>query len=304
MNDMKNINVICCSLFLTFFLFFCDSSKADHPREKDGVSENKKDKKGKNKKEEAPSTAVAVAKKWDLPNILQEISGLAYLGNNRFACVQDEAGMIFIYNTATNKIERQVTFGPTGDYEGLAVVGKKAYVARSDGKIFEVEDIGVASPEVQTYATALTANNNVEGLTYDPRQNRLLLAIKGAEAGNQNYKGIYAFDLKTKKLAASPVLKINLADPLLAPARGKNPQNAIQPSEIGLHPVTGDIYLTEATNPQLLVLNPDGTIRSRHKLNSRTFGQPEGITFGPKGELYISNEGKSGRGNILQVNIR
>jgi uncharacterized protein YjiK len=297
---MKKISTICCGLFLTCFLFCCDSSKADHPEKNGGKAESKKI----NKDKQEASPAIVVTKKWDLPDMLREISGLAYMGNNRFACIQDEAGVIFIYNTATKQIERQVIFGTTGDYEGLALVGNTAYVVRSDGKIYEVENIGVTSPLIATYSTPLTAANNVEGITSDPRHHRLLLAIKGTETGHKDYKGIYAFDLKTKKLLAEPVMRLDLADPLLDPVSGKIRQNALQPSEIGINPATGDIYLTQASKPQLLVLNADGTIRSRYKLSPRTFAQPEGIAFGPAGELYISNEGKTSRGNILRVNIR
>lgn len=295
---MKKINAVYYSLFLTFFLFFCDASKADQAGKKD-FKENKK---GKNKKEEPASAAVQVRQKWELPAILKEISGLAYLGENRFACVQDESGVIFIFNTATGKIEKQVPFGAAGDYEGLALVGNTAYVVRSDGRIFEVAPLNSGSPRVQTYTTSLTAANNVEGITHDAKNNRLLLAIKGAEAGQQDYKGIYAFDLKAKKLAKEPVVRLNLADPALPEA--KKADRALQPSEIAVHPTTGEIYLTEATNPQLLVVNPDGSIKARHKLSNKAFGQPEGISFTPAGKLYISNEGGKGRGNILEVAIR
>lgn len=299
---MKKVNAIGFSLLLSFCLFCCDASKADQARQHAFKSEGKKEKKGK--KEEAASTAVAVEKKWELPAILREISGLAYLGNNRFACVQDEAGVIFVYNTGTGKIEKQVTFGASGDYEGLALVGKTAFVVRSDGTIIEVDNIDIPSPRVATYKTPLTAAHNVEGLTYDRRHHRLLLTIKGVETGQKDYKGIYAFDLKTKNLSANPVIKLNLLDPALPRVSSKNLQKALQPSEIAINPATGDIYLTEATNPQLLVLNADGAIRSRYKLSRRAFSQPEGIAFGPGGELYISNEGTKASGNILQVKIR
>ena len=301
---MRNITRMGCGLLLTFSLLSCDASKADQAGRADFGNGDKKEKKGKNKKEEAASTAIAVSQKWQLPAILKEVSGIVYLGENRFACVQDEAGAIFIYNTGTAKIERQVAFGASGDYEGLALVNKTAYVVRSDGKIFEVTNMETASPQIKTYTTPLTATHNVEGITYDRQHNRLLLAIKGEETGQKNYKGIYAFDLKTKKLLATPVIKLSLEDPQLGQAKSKDLQRALQPSEIAVNPVTGAIYLTEATNPQLLVLKADGTIQSRYKLSSKTFSQPEGIAFGPGGELYISNEGKKAGGNILQVNIR
>ncbi|MGV3642082.1 MAG: SdiA-regulated domain-containing protein, partial [Adhaeribacter sp.] len=187
-------------------------------------------------------------------------------------------------------------------YEGLALVGNTAYVVRSDGRIFEVNDLHSKQPQVQTYATSLTAANNVEGLTYDAKGRRLLLAIKGAETGQQDFKGIYAFDLNTKKLDKKPVARLNLTDPALPQA--KKQDRALQPSEIAVHPATGEIYLTEAANPQLLVLQPDGSIKNRYKLNKNSFGQPEGMSFTPAGKLYISNEGGKGKGNILEVAIR
>jgi uncharacterized protein YjiK len=301
---MKKITGIGCGLLLTFSLFFCDSSKADQAGKTSLMGENKKEKKEKHKKEEAASAAIEIAQKWELPEILKEVSGIAYLDKDRFACVQDESGVIFIYNTATAKIEKQVAFGAAGDYEGLALVNKTAYVVRSDGKIFEVKDIYANTPDVKMHTTLLNVDNNVEGIAYDAPRQRLLLAIKGAESGRKDYKGIYAFDLKTKKLAATPVLKINLKDPMLAPVSSKKLQNALQPSEIAVNPVTGLIYLTEATNPQLLELTADGRINARYKLDSKVFTQPEGIAFGPAGELYISNEGKKTAGTIVRVNLK
>ena len=297
---MKSINKKFGSLLLVFFFLSCDTIQADDSGKVTTQNEKKKSKKAKSPKE-AASAAVKVIQKWEVPTILREVSGIAFLGKDQFACVQDEAGVIFIYNINTNKIDKQITFGAAGDYEGIAIVGRTAYVVRSDGKIFEVNNIDAPSPDINEYTTPLTAKNNVEGLTYDEKNNRLLLAIKGAETGTKDYKGIYAFDLKAKKLVAEPVFRLNFKDPLLANYKGKNPTNALQPAEIAIHPTTGAIYITEATNPQLFVLNADGTIQSRHKLDDKVFSQPEGITFSPSGELYISNEGKKENGNILKV---
>ena len=299
---MKKLKIFSWSLLFSCFLLSCENAKGNFPD--DGKEKKEQKKKGK-KIEETASAAIAVIKKWDLPEILSEVSGIAYLGNNQIACVQDEAGVIFIYDTAANKIDRTITFGTAGDYEGIAVVGQTAYVMRSDGKIYEVDNINsTSSPKVKEYQTALTADNNVEGLTYDQKYNRLLLAIKGAEANAQNYKGVYAFDLNTKKMAAEPLFKINLTDPSLQNNKAKKLNSALQPSEIAVHPENGNIYLTEATNPQLFVLNPEGKILTRHKLSRSLFSQPEGITFSPAGDLFISNEGKKGNGNILQVQVR
>ena len=293
---MKIYRGIWFAFFITFGLFSCDNSHADKPGKK-----GKKDK--KESKEEAGSSVVKVIEKWEMPNILREVSGIAYMDDNRFACVQDESGVIFIYNTQTNQIELQVTFGASGDYEGIALVNKMAYVVRSDGKIFEVNNITTHSPQIKEYTTALTAKHDVEGVTYDKKGNRLLITIKGNEMEDVAYKGIYAFNLKSKKLSNKPVYKIDLNDSVFAGSKSKKLGSRVQPSDIAINPTNGNIYILEGTNPQLLILDATGNIQNRYKINGADFSQPEGMTFSPNGDLYISNEGKKSEGNILKVQV-
>ncbi|QHL89081.1 hypothetical protein GU926_17255 [Nibribacter ruber] len=291
---MKTIKGIICGLVLSTSLFGCEALQAD-------AKEKGKEKKGP---VEAASKAVTIAQKWDVPDILREVSGIVYLGNHQFACVQDEAGVIFLYNTQTKNIDRQITFGAAGDYEGIALVGDNAYVVRSDGQLFEVTNIHSQQNQVTEYPSVLTPEHNVEGLTYDQKNNRLLLAIKGEETNSPAYKGVYAFDLSSKRLSKEPVFKLSLQDPLLFQKKQKSLSKVWEPSEIAIHPVTGEIYLTEASNPQLFILHPDGKIKNRFALNKRDFYKPEGIAFSPTGDLYISNEGKKDAGNILQVTLK
>ncbi|MBC3538543.1 SdiA-regulated domain-containing protein [Rufibacter sediminis] len=294
---MKRIQILCLSLLLSLTALACENNKAM------GFADDKP-KKGKKKKTVEPaSAAVQINQKWEVPAILREVSGIAFLGDGRFACVQDEAGVIFVYNTKTNQIEKQVTFGAAGDYEGIALVGSTAYVVRSDGHLFEVGNWQTAAPAIKEYSTPLTEAHNVECLTYDAKQNRLLLAIKGEEPGSPEFKGVYAFDLSAKTLSAQPIFKLNLKDPKLPQGTAKSLSKTWQPSEIALHPVTGDIYLTEASNPQLFILNANGSIKERLKLSDADFYKPEGIAFSPSGELFISNEGKKDPANILLVNL-
>jgi uncharacterized protein YjiK len=244
---------------------------------------------------------VEVVDKWELPEILKEVSGIEYLGNNQFACIQDELGTIFIYNTAAGKIEKEIPFAGPGDYEGIAIAGSTAYVVQSDGKIYEVTEYQSAKPAVKEYTTPLTAKHNVEGLTYDRNNNRLLLAIKGEESENVDYKGVYAFDLKAKQLASSPVIKINLYDPVFNGAKGKKKSKVFQPSEIEIHPQTNEIYILQGTDPKLLVMDAQGQPKKMHSLQSSVFPQAEGLAFTPQGDLYISNEGKKGAATIVKV---
>lgn len=195
-----------------------------------------KDKKSKAAKETV-SRDVKVVSKWEVPDVLREVSGIAYLGPDRFACIQDERGTIFIYNTAASKIEREIDFAGPGDYEGITLVGKTAYVVRSDGRLFEVDNIENSQPKVTEHATSFTEDNNIEGLGYDAKNNRLLLAVKDHDLRSTAYKGIYSFDLATKKLAADPVYKIDFGHKVFA--RTWKDEKTMMPSEVQVHPLTG-----------------------------------------------------------------
>ena len=260
-----------------------------------------KEKKMSNKESADQSlSGVSIIEKWDMPKELKEVSGIAYLGQNKFACVQDEDGIIFIYNSSSNKIEKEISFAGGGDYEGLAVNGSTAYVARSDGKIFEV-DINGGKQSAKEYATPLTSAHNVEGLCFDKKNNRLLLTIKDEEPGKKDYKGIYAFNLETKTMAKEPVLQIKLDDKKLNAENSKK-SKTIKPSALGIHPVTNDLYITDGPAAKLLIMDASGTIKNFITLGN-DFSQPEGITFSPQGDLFISNEGTKQPGNIMQVKV-
>lgn len=272
-------------LLSTFFIFF----SADNHRESDPAKKN----------DPTLQSKVIIHKVWDLPEALKEISAISYIGNGLFGCIQDELGTIFIYNTSKNSIEKTISFTAAGDFEGLAIAGKDAYALRSDGLIFEIIQFE-SSPTVKQYQTSLTRKQDIEGLCFDKANDRLLLAIKGNERGNTNYKGIYAFNLGSKKLATEPVFKLDLSHDVLKTSRSKG---GFQPSDIAIHPVTGEIYLIEAARSSLLILQPNGVPKEMVQLGRDNFQQAEGISFSPDGQLYISSEGKRAAGSITHLSI-
>jgi len=259
---------------------------------------------GKNNGSVSANASITIIKKWSMPKELTEISGLSYKDEKQFACVQDEVGKIFIYNIATSSVEKQISFGAAGDYEGLAVVDKTIWVLRTDGKLFEVSDLDAAKPTVKEYSTHLTIKQDPEGLCYDKKNNRLLIAIKGIEPGTEDYKGIYSFDLASKKMDQQPAFKIDLLDKVFGNnGSGKKKKGSINPSGIVIHPINGDIYIVDGRNQQLLVIDGSGKIKKLYPLSSKDFSQPEGIAFNSAGDLFIANEGTNQPGNILQVKI-
>ena len=240
-----------------------------------------------------------IVQRWDLPVVLKEISGIASIDSIRFACVQDEVGSIFIYNTATSTIQEEIPFAPAGDYEGITLVNDTVWVLRADGKLFEVSTLYSKTTSIKEYSTPLTSNHNVEGLCFDKNNYRLLLAIKNAEPGGKTYKGVYAFDLTTKTMSPEPAFKIDMRQELKSGQKKRSFE--IMPSGIAIHPQTNDLYVTDGRNSMLLMLDATGGFKNLYDLNSKEFNQPEGITFHTNGEMYISNEGAKVGGNILKV---
>lgn len=254
--------------------------------------------------------------KLTLPPILHEVSGLTFIDSNSFACIQDEDGVLFIYDIAKNNIRKQYTFGIKGDYEEITKVGKTIYVLRSDGALIEILDYASKNFKVQSYITGIPANNN-EGLCYDEANNRLLIACKGKINKGPQFKDIrliYGFDLRTKKLSPVPVFEFNvqlikqfaidnkIPLPLRTKKYGQEPILKFATSAICLHPVTKKLYLLSATDHMLFVFNMNGTIEHIEKLDSFLYNKSEGITFFDTGDMLITNEGQNKNPTLLRLN--
>lgn len=235
------------------------------------------------------SEEVRIEKTWELPGKLEEISGIAFLDTHRVACIQDENGVIYIYNLNSQKIEKEIPFGSSGDYEGIAINGDTVYVVESNGMIYEIGDF-MNNPQLQEYQTGLSESNDVEGLFYDKRKDRLLVALKEKDPYSKEYKGIYSFNLKQKKLEKEPAYKMTFEEAVFKKVRKKNVQRIFKPSEVIVNR-DGDIVVLEGEQPKLLVLDASGKAKELYFLNRDDFPQPEGLAYDPSGSLYISNEG-------------
>lgn len=244
---------------------------------------------------------VHIDQKWELPEILEEVSGITFLNDFQMACIQDEEGIIFIYNLNTSSIEKEITFAGIGDYEGIAVAGSTAYVLRSDGVLFEVENYMQEFRKTNEHDLGMNAGYDFEGLCYDASNNRLLLAIK--DIAGEDFKPVFAFDLASKEIVKEPVYKIHFGDPVFEVLEKKRSHRIFRPSEIEIHPRSGNIYLLEGVNPKLLILDSTGRAQQLHVLKKEQFTQPEGIAFNSNGDLFISNEGGNQPANILKISL-
>ena len=112
-----------------------------------------------------------------LGSALIEISGLAYQADGDYLIANnDESGHFFKLHRSDGKLAEKVKFGKKGDYESLEVVDDNIIVALNTGTlhIYDLE-----TKKTEKYNNQLKSENNIEGLAFDARDNKLFLACKG-----------------------------------------------------------------------------------------------------------------------------
>jgi len=249
-----------------------------------------------------------------LPDTLREISGLTNIDESTVACIQDENGILFIYDIIQNKIKKQYSFNIDGDYEGITLVGKSMYILKSDGVLFEISDYTNEAFELKSYNTGIPADNN-EGLCFDAEKNRLLIACKsklGKGPELKDKRAIYAFDLRSKKLSSEPVFNFDVAEikkfarekelnlPEKAKKKGTEPIIKFFSSAIAIHPITKKLYLLSAADHMLFIFDENGKIEHLEQLNPNVFNKSEGITFLNNGDMLITNEAQKMKPTLLR----
>ncbi len=245
----------------------------------------------------------SVLNTWIMPESLDEISGIAWMGNNKLACVQDEEGIIFIYDLNQKKIVENILFEGAGDYEAIAVNGSNAYVMRSDGTLFEIRNFRNKAKEVSKFESEFSSKNNIESLVFDHNLNSLLTIPKHVDLDNKDSKNVYSISLKDEKIKLKSLFKIDMEDKKLKDFKHKKSRKNLMPSDIAIHPKTGEVYILEGKDSKLLILDKKGNINKVYPLDKKVFRQPEGITFSDNGDLYISNERHGEAANILEVKL-
>jgi hypothetical protein len=242
-----------------------------------------------------------------LPPALFEISGITVIDSTSVACVQDENGIVFIYDLAKNEIREYFTFHYPGDYEGITRVAGSLYILRSDGTIFETR------PHQSTDLTkqiplAGGPPAEYEGLCYDSRYHRLLVVPKGnpgKEYGDRKKHPVYGLDLNSDNQEWDKVLEFDLptitryaSENNIKVPDGKD-EISLRVSDIAIHPLTGMLFVISAANRLLSVFKDDGTLHYIEKLDPELFNMPEGISFHDNGDMLISSEGRNNPPSIL-----
>ncbi|GAA4826245.1 hypothetical protein GCM10023331_08550 [Algivirga pacifica] len=243
--------------------------------------------------------------RWDLPPILKEVSGITYWKGGLILAVQDEEGEVYVYDLNQKRVVEGVIFGRAEDYEGIAVREEECFVINSTGELhrFSLEK---GRLESQQYILPFTRKNDIEGLCLDAAKTHLLILPKGAPSlegkkGKKSVRKVYQWNIDKEVLEPEERFRIysKRFDDLNPDADDK-----FAPSDLAVHPLTGDYYILAHKGKKLLVCTAEGDPKDLYLLDEALFEQAEGITFLPDGELLISSEGKWGRGYILSFKMQ
>jgi hypothetical protein len=223
---------------------------------------------------------------------LVEISGLFYLDTDKIASINDEEGKLFFINPADGSYT-VTKFGRKRDYEDVVRVDSFYYVLESNGNVHKVPANGEKDVETEIEFTQ-EKKIEFESLYVDVTPNRLVLVSKR----EINKKIIaYSFDITTNTFSEEPVYSIALESVHQAL---KDNIAEFKPSAAAINPVLNKLFLIASVGKVLVQCSTDGVVEKVYKLNPDKFNQPEGITFAPNGDMYISNEGGGSKATLLK----
>lgn len=242
-----------------------------------------------------------------MPGKLKEISGISYVNEQSLICVEDETGHLYHFNLQSGEVDSDWRFSGDGDYEDLEIVNDTLYILKSDGDIYKFHYSKEGAHESMKYETRLSAKHDTEGLGYDPVSKSLLIACKeewDLEGKEAEGTAIYAFSTIDNRLIHEPkyILTARSLKSFFEQNRDYTYEAArirIKPSGIAFNPLDGYFYILASVGKMIIVLDNKYNIKATYSIPNQLMEQPEGITFSPEGDLWISTEGGKGPGKIL-----
>lgn len=237
--------------------------------------------------------------KMELGKHLHEISGMSWVGDkNMILAENDEKGDIFLVDFK-NKIDnfKKTKFGGKDDYEDITHTDTADYLLVSTGAIVQVVIKDSVVSSTTEYKLDIKGNNEFEALYADAADHSLIMLCKQCAHEKDEIRAAYRFDLKTHQFSDDPIYNIDMAG---IRQMLKDDNAEFKPSAAAIHPITKKLFIVASVGKLLVIADKKGKVEEVFHLDPDLFNQPEGMTFAPNGDLYISNEGGEGIANILK----
>lgn len=247
---------------------------------------------------------------------LMEISALTLdVSSGNIYAINDEKAII--YEIEDCNVIGSTKFGKNGDYEGIELVGDQVYALKSNGKLVQYDT--KSKKKVKEIDNPLTLSNDTEGLAYDKEKGLLLIACKASPNINKHKKlkktkSVYSYNIAQDEFIEEPFLTLrvhnirNYFDKNIDKGWSKKETKRrlqrvldFSPSGIAKNPIDNNYYMLSTVGKSMMILNERSEILDMMYLDHAAYIQAEGICFDAQGNMYISNEGKGLRSNILTL---
>ena len=222
---------------------------------------------------------------------LNEVSGLAPASAASVYAHNDEYGIVYEIDLASGAASRAFAFGrPTvrGDFEAVAMIGERIYLANSDGMLYEAP-IGRHRERVRyhVYDTGAGALCETEGLAVDPATETFFLLCKTPRDPSLTDRlVILQWRLADRSVAAAPLVNRPFQD-VLPPDQ----QNGFLPTALDFSQASGGFAVLSSAPPAILTVGLDGTPLDFRALDPALHRQAEGVAIMADGRVAISDEG-------------
>lgn len=234
---------------------------------------------------------------FELPEVLEEISGLAWHPDGFLLTHNDEFGIIYFLNPRTGEIDGERSLGlrnATGDFEGITLTeGARATLVTSEGRLTTLH---LTSGEITTHHLGLGNVCEVEGLATARSGTELILACKTLYQGSDRDALVLLVtpDPATGRAAAAEVL-LRIGSDALRRADVPRPFYAS-----GVEVVDEGYLILSARRALVLLVSEAGAILDVAQLDTDRHGQAEGITVDAGGGLWVADEGGGERARLTR----
>jgi uncharacterized protein YjiK len=230
----------------------------------------------------------------ELPGEVNEISGITYNDGHVFA-IDDEHGDLFKIELKDKPKIEKWSFGKSKDYEDVVLFNNTFFVLNSNGQIVEF-DKKFPIDKTNKEEIKNKGQNEYESLYYDPAVQKLVVLCKDCSNDKKDENTAFSYDLSSQSFDKKPLYIIEQKQ--IEKVLGKKIEK-FKPSAATVNPLTQEVYVISSINKLLLIMKNNTMIKAT-PLDPKLFNQPEGITFSPNGDLFISNEaGTKGKATIL-----
>lgn len=226
--------------------------------------------------------------RWMMPDLLNEISGLALTPDGRLLTHDDERGIIYEIDYRQGVVLKQFLVGNHmlhEDFEAIAVAQGRVYLLASNGELYETTE-GDDGQHVNFTIrdTRLGKECEMEGLAYAPAIESLLLACKHAHGKElKDHVVIYRWRLGAGVSRRLSRLRIPFKD------FKDDDHDEFHPSGIEVDPRTGNYVMVDGIDERMAIVTPEGKVLRVWKL-PKEHRQTEGIAITPDGLLVLSDE--------------